>query len=271
MNGRGLRPLIAAATLRATRRPWRIACWHVGGQGVRRFLAGSGTAAASPMAQMRSWPCTCIVASTTMRPVSLSGSPSSATIGCGLTPAVHTHVRHGTTSPSESVAADSVTESSVVDGADLDAPPAQLVRRELGEVGRDLGHDAVARLDEDPAHALLAAARVQLDHVGREVLQLGEALEPGVARADEDVVQPLRALLRVLERLGRLERREQVVAQRDRVGQRLEADRVLGEAGHGQRPRDRAERERRGGRSRSARRGRPASARGSSGRRGRGR
>src|SRR5919197_808042 len=52
--------------------------------------------------------------------------------------------------------------------ADLDAAAAQLACGELGEVGRDLGHDPVACLDEDPAHALRSAARVQLDDVGGE-------------------------------------------------------------------------------------------------------
>ena len=49
-----------------------------------------------------------------MRPRSLSGSPSFATTGCGFTPAVQTSERVGMTSPSESVAAVSVSDSSVV-------------------------------------------------------------------------------------------------------------------------------------------------------------
>ncbi len=42
---------IEAATLRPTSLPWRIACWAVGGVAALPFLAGSGTAAASPIAQ----------------------------------------------------------------------------------------------------------------------------------------------------------------------------------------------------------------------------
>ena len=45
--------------------------------------------------------------------------------------------------------------------ADLDAAAAQLARGELRERRRDLGHHAVGRLDEDPAHPLRAAARVE--------------------------------------------------------------------------------------------------------------
>ena len=50
----------------------------------------------------------------------------------------------------------------------------------------------------------------------------------------------LAARVAVLERLGRLERAQDVVSQRDRLGQRLEADAVLGETGHRQRAADRA-------------------------------
>jgi hypothetical protein len=50
----------------------------------------------------------------TIRPVSDSGRPSSAITGLGLTPAVQTSVRVGTTSPSLSVARLAVTASSVV-------------------------------------------------------------------------------------------------------------------------------------------------------------
>ena len=85
------------------------------------------------------------------------------------------------------------------------------------------------------------AARVQVEDVGDEVLQLGEALQARVARADEDVGQELAPRGAVLERLGLLERAQDVVAQRDRLGQRLEAARVLGEARDRQRAADRAD------------------------------
>ena len=88
-----------------------------------------------------------------------------------------------------------------------------------------------------------AGARVALHRVGGEVLQLGQRLEAGVAAADEDVGEQLVAAGRVLGRVRRLQRLDHVVAQPDRVGEALEADRVLGEPGHRQHPRDRAERE----------------------------
>ena len=107
----------------------------------------------------------------------------------------------------------------------------------------DLGQHPVGGLDQHPAHPVQAGPRVALDRVGGEVLQLGQRLEAGVAAADEDVGEQLVAAGRVLGRVGRLERLDHVVAEPDRVGEALEADRVLGQARHRQHPRDRAERE----------------------------
>ena len=47
--------------------------------------------------------------------------------------------------------------------------------------------------------------RVALDHVGGEVLQLGEALQPGVAAADEDEREQRAARRLVVLDLGLLE------------------------------------------------------------------
>ena len=88
-----------------------------------------------------------------------------------------------------------------------------------------------------------AGARIALDRVDGEVLELGERLEAGVAAAHEHVGELLAAALGILARVRRLERLDDVVAQPDRVGEALEADAVLVEAGDRQQPRDRAERE----------------------------
>ena len=103
-----------AATFSATRRPWRIACWQVGGLGARRCLAGSGTAAASPIAQTFVVPATRIVASTSMRPPWSSGRPSLRTTGAGVTPAVQHSSRAGMRSPVDSVTEPASAESSIV-------------------------------------------------------------------------------------------------------------------------------------------------------------
>ena len=123
-------------------------------------------------------------------------------------------------------------------GADLDPAAAQLGGREVGELGADLGHDAVERLDEDPARPVDPAARIAVDHVRDHVLELGDPLDAGVARADEDERQVLAPPLRVVERLGDLEVEQHAVAQRDRLGEGLESDPVLGEARNRQRARD---------------------------------
>ena len=76
-----------------------------------------------------------------------------------------------------------------------------------------------------------------------EVVQLGERLDARVARADEDEAEVALRLARVEPGRGRLERAEEPVAQRDRVGDVLEPEPVLGEPGDGERPRHGAERD----------------------------
>ena len=107
--------------------------------------------------------------------------------------------------------------------AQLDAARPQLPRRELREALRDLGHDLVERLHEDPARAGAAAARVLLDRVVHVVLELRDPLDARVAGADEDEGEVLAPALVVRERLGYLEVHERAVAQRDAVRERLEA------------------------------------------------
>ena len=123
--------------------------------------------------------------------------------------------------------------------ADVDAAPAQLVDRVVGERLVDLRQDAVQRLDQDPAHAVEPRARIAVDRVGGEVLELGERLQPRVAAADEHVGQELVAPAGVLGLVRPLERLDHVVSQPDRVGEALEPDRMLVEARDGQRPRNR--------------------------------
>ncbi len=204
---------------------------------------GGASATAPPAPASGAAPVTRIARSTTTRPSASSGSPSRATTGLGLTPAVHTTVRAAIVSPSESVALRLLTSSERRVRAHLDAAPAQLALGEPGQARRDLLHDALARLDQHPAHPLRAAAGVELDRLGGEVLQLGEPLDAGVAGPDEHEAQVLGARGRVLQRLGDVEAVEYLVAQRGGVRERLQADRVLGEPGDRQRARDRAQRD----------------------------
>ena len=127
--------------------------------------------------------------------------------------------------------------------ADLDPAAAQLGDRVVGELPVDLGQHPVHRLDQDPAHPVEARTRIAVHRVGREVLELGERLEARVAAADEDVGEELLAPGGILAGVGHLEGLDDVVAEPDRVREPLEADRVLVEAGHGDRARDGADRE----------------------------
>jgi hypothetical protein len=88
-----------------------------------------------------------------------------------------------------------------------------------------------------------AQPRVVAECVLGQVGQLRERFDPGVAGADEDERQSPRPLLLGERGVGRLELVEDVVAEVDRVGKRLEGERVLGEARDGQRARHGAERQ----------------------------
>ena len=68
----------------------------------------------------------------------------------------------------------------------------------------------------------------------REVVELRERLDAGVACADEHEAEIALGLVRVEARRGRLERAQEPVAERDRVRDVLEPMTVLGEAGHGE-------------------------------------
>ncbi len=69
----------------------------------------------------------------------------------------------------------------------------------------------------------------------REVLQLRQPLHPGVAGTDEHEAQVLGAQRGVLDGLGDVHAAQHLVAQGGRVRQRLQADRMLCQAGHGKR------------------------------------
>ena len=126
---------------------------------------------------------------------------------------------------------------------DLDAALRQLVRGVVAEPRRDLRQDHRRRVDEHPAPRDVLQARVVAGRVVDEIGQLRERLDARVARADEDEGQPALPLRVVERRVGVLQLAEHVVAEVDRLGQRLEGEGVLGEARHRHRPRHRAERD----------------------------
>ena len=209
-------------------RPWRIACWRSAATGALRFwrrVGHGGGVADRPRRRRR--PSTRIVRSTTMRPLASSGRPSCA----------DDRVRPDAGRPHERAAWDhlaacesahggsAVDPSSVASRVRISMPRPRSSR--LANSARSAvisRHDAVARLDEDPAHPLRAAARVEVDDVGGEVLQLGQALERRRSRAPTKTKVSHFCALARRPRASRPSRgAQQVVAQRDRVGQRLEA------------------------------------------------
>ena len=127
--------------------------------------------------------------------------------------------------------------------ADLDPALGQLLGRVLAEARRDLRQDLRRCVDEHPALRRALEARVVAQRVADKVGELRERLDPRVAGADEDEGQLALAVVVGGGRVGRVEPLQDVVAQVDRVGEVLEAQRVLGEAWDRQGPRDRAERD----------------------------
>ena len=118
------------------------------------FAAGSGTAAASPIAHTPARPATAQYRSAAMRPPPSSGSPSLATTGCGLTPAVQTTVRRRDDLARGERRRGRGDRAPRVVSVRISMPaPAQLRAGELRELGLDLHHHPLARLDEHEAHA----------------------------------------------------------------------------------------------------------------------
>ncbi len=95
-----------------------------------------------------------------MRPFSSSSTPIIRRLGWATTPAVQTTVLVGIRSPVESCTSFGGDALDLRAEADLDAAPAQLADRVVGELAGDLRQDAVGRLDEHEAHAREPGARV---------------------------------------------------------------------------------------------------------------
>ena len=116
---------------------------------------------------------------------------------------------------------------------DLDTAARELLRRVVAESGWDLRQDLRRGVDEHPALRNAAEARIPAQRVVGEVGQLRERLDAGVAGADEDEAEMGASLACVELRVRRLELAQHAVAEHDRIGQVLEAEAVLGEAGEG--------------------------------------
>src|SRR5579864_7742570 len=124
---------------------------------------------------------------------------------------------------------------------DLDAALRQLPGGVVAEAGRDLREDRRRRVDENPPLPHSGELWVEAQGVADKVAELGERLDSGVARPDEDKGQlPLSVALCARGR-GGLEAAQYVISQLDRVLERLEAEGVLLQSGDRQRARHGAE------------------------------
>jgi hypothetical protein len=124
---------------------------------------------------------------------------------------------------------------------DLDAAARE---RAGGEARQPVGHlaeDPRRAIDEHPPRLDAVEPGVAPQRALGELLELGERLDAGEARAREDEGEP--PLGGVRGGVGELDLAQHVVAQVDRVGHALEAERVLAQAGDVGEARDRAERD----------------------------
>jgi hypothetical protein len=126
---------------------------------------------------------------------------------------------------------------------DLDALALEVAVGVLAELRRDVCKNPRRRVDEHPALADVPQGRVRTaDRLAREIVELCERLDARVPRADEHEAEVAFRLGAIQPHSGGLERPQEVVPKRDRVGDVLEAASVLGEPRDGERPSDRAER-----------------------------
>jgi hypothetical protein len=154
-----------------------MACWRVGGHDTPGF-AGSGTAAASPSAQTFCAPSTRRWLVDADPPAWVEGQAELGDDRGGR------DARRPHDDPGREPLARRQGGAVVRDllharaGQHLDPPGAQLARHERPEPLGRVAHELVLRLDEQPAHPLPAAQRVQAHEVLREVLHLADRRSP---------------------------------------------------------------------------------------------
>ena len=114
---------------------------------------------------------------------------------------------------------------------ELEATLPELAFRVVAHGGLLLGEDAVLELDDVERDLVRADLLVEAaPDAAHEVLDLAGGLdsaEPGAAHHERELRAPL---LGILLEVGALEHLDDPVAERERIGQRLHADRVVGDA-----------------------------------------
>ena len=106
-------------------------------------------------------------------------------------------------------------------------------------LGRDLGQHVVTGVDEVEVQLVQRDAAVGLGQSPREAQHLAEPLDPGEPAPDEDHGQPPLPLRSRGQARGLVERRQDGVADRDRLLDVLHPDRLLGHTRHWEHPGDR--------------------------------
>ena len=127
--------------------------------------------------------------------------------------------------------------------ADVHSAAAQKLGGVVTQAGGDLGEDLGGGIDEDPVLWLGLQRWVVAERVLNQVGKLRQRFHSRVAGPDEDEGQLPAAVALGVGGCGDLQPRQHVVPQTDRVAQRLEAERVLGEAGNRKSPDDRSQRD----------------------------
>ena len=108
---------------------------------------------------------------------------------------------------------------------DLDPTLRELAGGVVAEPGRDLGQDLRRRVDDRPAPRASSEARVVAERVIDEIGELGERLDAGVARADEDEGECTRGLASSCSASAASSSLSTWLRRFDRVRQRLERER----------------------------------------------
>ena len=125
---------------------------------------------------------------------------------------------------------------------DLDALAVQATLRPFGQRRMDPAQDLVAGLDDDqPVVARIDPAIARHDVGTKEILQLGDQLDAGIAAADHADGQHPPAALPVGLVVGVLGQVDEVITQEHGVVESLVAERVLLDAGNAEGRRDAAE------------------------------
>ena len=215
--------------LRASRRAWRSACWQVGGS-VRPASPALGTAAQSPSDQ------TCSRArrrAASRRPAPgrarRRGRPSRATIGLAVTPAVHTIVSLRSAGRRRASTPLRVDGGQPRAGDDLDAAPPSVRAAKRARPSGVWPRIRGAAVDQHPARAATSPAAGGGAAPPRRALAAPRSASTP-AKPAPAMTKVSRARPRLGGGVGQLDLAQDVVAQADRVGQVLEAERVLAQS-----------------------------------------